>query len=57
MMWKKSRSLTFREVTGETLNHGSNKTLMLVWIFIIEDLGKTEICILRRSGAQTLTET
>ena len=32
--------LDLQEVTGETLNHGSNKTLMLVWIFIIEDFGK-----------------
>ena len=32
--------LDLQEVTRETLNHGSNKTIMLVWIFIIEAFGK-----------------
>ena len=46
-----------QEVTGETLNHGANKALMPVWIFMLEVCGRDRDLHSSTSGCVTLMQT
>ena len=49
--------LVLQEVTGDTLNHGANKALMPVWIFMLEVCGRDRDLHSSTSGCVTLMQT